>query len=205
MLRLLLHSKLVTCLGRLPNSCSVMARISLDSSVIQKMSEWYLRWTELKNADCAVFWNKILKTVDITVTVKPSQRLAEVTARSSGSSDYPSSGHWPIAMNKLGAVSKSTASSLFQLDSNVGEHQACHLSLQPFWYYIPHPLCRIYAYEQYTETRLLSVWNIADYSHSWFQKGSVLLSRKFEWSYMIFMWSLVRNTRLASPNVCSTF
>lgn len=93
MLRLLLHSKLVTCLGRLPNSWSVMARISLDSSVIQKMSEWYLRWTELKNADCAVFWNKILKTVDITVTVKPSQRLAEVTARSSGSSDYPSSGH----------------------------------------------------------------------------------------------------------------
>lgn len=47
MLRLLLHSKLVTCLGRLPNSCSVMARISLDSSVIQKMSEWYLRWTKL--------------------------------------------------------------------------------------------------------------------------------------------------------------
>lgn len=103
------------------------------------------------------------------MTLKQSQRLAEVTARSSGSSDYPSRSHRPIEMNKLGAVSKSTASSLFQLDSKVGEHQDPPVTYpfsHPDSYYIPHPLCRIYAYVQYAETRLLSVWNTADSSHS---------------------------------------
>lgn len=65
-------------------------------------------------------------------------------------------------MKKLGAVSKSTASSLFQLDSNLGEHQGPPVTYAFSYsdsYYIPHPLCRIYAYIQYTETHLLSVWN----------------------------------------------